>query len=99
MAKETVKIKYRVMDFPFALRCNDIEGIITIHKNSTNSITKITTRAVPITLNEKWSFYNGRSGWNGKASYIDKNNPLYTSWEKLMFDRYTFLKNNFKIED
>lgn len=99
MAKETVKIKYRVVEYPFALKCNDVAGIITIHKNSSKDITKITTRAVPITLNEKWEFYNNRSGWNGKASYIDKNNSTYSTWEKLMFSRYNFLKNNFKIED
>ena len=97
MAKETIKVKYDARNYPFALKCDDIKGIITIHKNSESNITKITTRSVPITLNEKWKFYKDRDGWNGKASYIKISNTTYAFWEKLMIDRYKFLKNNFKI--
>ena len=99
MAKETIEIEYNPAYFPFALRCNDIKGIITLHKNSLKSRIKITTRNVPITLNEKWAFHNNRSGWDGKASYITSDNPTYDYWEGLMFEHYRYFKNNNRVDD
>jgi len=98
MAKETIVIDYNPAYFPFALKCNDIKGIIKLHKNSAASRRKITTRDVPITENEKWAFHNKRSGWDGRASYITSDNPTYSYWESLMFEHYRYLKNNFQVK-
>lgn len=99
MAKETIIIDYNPAYFPFALKCDDIKGIIKLHKNSVKSRRKITTRDVPITLNEKWAFHNNRSGWDGRASYITKDNSTYDYWEGLMFEHYRYFRDNNKVED
>lgn len=99
MAKETIIIEYNPAYFPFALKCNDIKGIIKMHRNSIKSRRKITTRDVPITLTEKWAFYNQRDGWDGRASFITKDNPAYDKWEKLMFEHYRYFKQNNKVEE
>ena len=98
MAKETVTIKYASENFPFALRCNDITGIIKLHKNSKGDIRKITTRNIPITTNEKWGFHTARSGWDGKCSFITKDNRAYDYWENFMFARYKYFKQNYQVK-
>lgn len=95
LAIESVEIKNNYLAYPFCLRCDDIKGIIKMHKNSTKEHIKITRREIPITHNQRWAFYARRTGWDGKCSYLtrDDNHILYDKWKKIMCETYSKLRD------
>lgn len=101
LAQESVEIKNDYNLYPFSLKCDDIVGVIKLHKNTTKEVRKITRRDVPITSSERWGFYNDRSGWDGKCSYLTREDCYidYNKWKNFMYDRYSNLKKTNKVSE
>ena len=104
--QESIKVKNDVVKYPYRLECDDIAGIIRLHKNTAKGkITTVTTRNILVTDKARESINKVRSGYYDKkkdptlpftGSFISKeiDPETYVKWRRLMYKRYTEFKNN-----
>ena len=99
-AQESVEVKNDIEKYPYRLECDDIQGIIRLHKNTSKAkTTRVTTRNILVTAKAKESINKVRSGFYDKkenpdlpfyGSYISRaiDPETYSKWEHLMIERY-----------
>ena len=105
-AQESIVVKNDPIMYPYRLECDDIAGIIRLHKNTAKGkTTTITTRNILVTDKARVSMNMVRTGYYDKkkdptlpfnGSYISKeaDPETYVKWRRLMVARYKEFKNN-----